>query len=237
MAGGPFAERMTASILVLTALFLTSCSTPLHTWDVHTTSTPRSPSLDTAALAVEPVATLGLAAPAALQGFGPALSHALGDALLETSPPIRAIPTYETVNRLNNQGLAVEYEDLVSSFARSGVLERQRLRRIGEALGTPYVLQPGLAEFGQVVGDKFEVMGFKLVKTRLTTLRLWLQLWDTRTGEILWESSGEVTVAAQLLTQESAAVSLEDIAQKLWARMLQEDLLGGKTRSRFLFGK
>jgi hypothetical protein len=75
-----------------------------------------------------------------------------------------------------------------------------------------------------------------LLKTRLTTLRLWLQLWDTRTGQLLWESSGEATVAAQLLTQE-ASVSLEDIAQRLWSSIIQDDLLGGATRSRFLFGK
>ena len=75
----------------------------------------------------------------------------------------------------------------------------------------------------------------KLLKTRLTTLRLWLQLWDTRTGQLLWESSGEGTVAAQLLTQESAAVSLEDIAQRLWSRIIQDDLLGGATRSRVFF--
>jgi hypothetical protein len=43
-----------------------------------------------------------------------------------------------------------------------------------------------------------------------------------------------VTVAAQLLSQESA-VSLEDIAQRLWSSMIQDDLLGGVTRSRFLF--
>jgi hypothetical protein len=221
--------------MALAAALLTSCSTPLHTWVVHTDSIPRSPSLDTAALSREPVATFGLAAPAALQGFGPALSHALGEALSQLSPPIRAIPTYETLSRLNDQGLAVEYGDLVAGFARSGILERERLRRIGEGLGSPYVLQPGLAQFDQGVGDKFEFAGFKAVKTRLTTLRLWLQLWDTRTGQMLWESSGEVTVAAQLLTKESAAVSLEDIAKRLWSRLMQDGLLGEKSSSWFLF--
>ena len=235
MTGHPPQKRTTGAILVLAAALLTSCSTPLHTLVVHTASTPRSPSLDTAALAREPVATLGLAAPAALQGLGPALSNALSAALLQVSPPIRAIPTYETLNRLNDQGLAVEYGELVSGFARSGILERERLRRIGEALGSPYVLQPGLALFEQAVADKFEFAGFKAVKTRLMTLRLWLQLWDTRTGQILWESSGEVTVAAQLLTKESAAVSLEDIAQTLWSRIIQDGLLGEVTSSRFFF--
>jgi hypothetical protein len=219
---------------VLAAALLASCSTPLHTWDAHTTATPRAPSLDVAALAREPVATLGLAAPAALQGLGSALSHALTGALADTSPPIRGIPAHDVLSRLNAQGLAPQYGDLVAGFARSGILEREQLRQIGEALGAAYVLQPGVAEFSQVLADKFEMLGVKVVKTRITTLRLWLQLWDTRTGQILWEGSGEVTVAAQVLTQESA-VSLEDIAQRLWLRMVEDDLLAGRTRSRFLF--
>jgi hypothetical protein len=130
------------------------------------------------------------------------------------SPFIWDMPTYEVVNRLNDRDLAAAYGDLLAGFARSGILDREPLRRLGAALDAPYVLQPGVAEFSQVVGDKFEVVGWKLLKTRLTTLRLWLQLWDTRTGQLLWEGSGEVTVAAQLLTQE-ASVSLEDIAQRL----------------------
>jgi hypothetical protein len=31
------------------------------------------------------------------------------------------------------------------------------------------------------------------------------------------------------------AVPLDEIAQKLWLRMIQDDLLGGSTRSRFFF--
>jgi hypothetical protein len=42
--------------------------------------------------------------------------------------------TFETVNRLTDQGLAAEYADLLTGFARNGVLERQRLRRIGSKM-------------------------------------------------------------------------------------------------------
>jgi hypothetical protein len=229
----PFAAIAFLWFILLAAALLVGCGTPLHTWDVHTAATPRLTPFDRAALERETVAVLGLAAPAALQGFGPSVGHALTGVLSQASPPIRAIPAYQTLSRLNEQGLAAQYGDLVAGFARSGILERDLLQRIGVRLGASYVLQPGLAEFGQIVGDKFEVAGWKLLKTRLTTLRLWLQLWDARTGQLLWESSGEVTVAAQLLTQD-AAVSLEDIAQRLWSSMIQDDLLGGATRSRFL---
>lgn len=218
----------------LAAILLTSCSTPLHTWDVRTTSTPRSQVLDMAAGSSEPVATLGIVAPAALQGFSPVLSHALTTALSKASPPVRAIPSYETLNRLNEGGLAGTYDTLITGFVRHGILDREPLQRIAPVLGARYVLQPGLAAFDQALGDKFEAFGFKVLKTRLTTLRLWLQLWDTQTGRLLWECSGEITVAAQLLTQESS-VSLDDVAERLWSRMIQEDLLGGSTRSWLFF--
>jgi hypothetical protein len=61
-----------------------------------------------------------------------------------------------------------------------------------------------------------------------------MQLWDTQTGKIVWESAGEVTVATKLLRSEQT-VALDEIAQKLWLRMIQDNLLEGKDRSRFLF--
>jgi hypothetical protein len=223
-------RRLAVAILALSAALSAGCSAPFHMSDAHVTSTPRSPSLDIAVLVCEPVATLGLVAPSGIQGLSPTVSHALITALSEASPPIRGVPMPDTLNRLNDQGLAEEYADLLSGFARSGILERERLRRIGTALRSRYVLQPGLAEFNQTLTDKFELANWKILRTRLSTLRLWLQIWDTQMGHILWESTGEVTVAAPVVSEEST-VSLHEIAQKLWSRMITDDFLGGKTES------
>jgi hypothetical protein len=187
---------------------------------------PRPLSFDVAVLAREPVATLGLVAPVSLQGLSVPVSHALATALSQASPPVLGIPTYETVNRLNDNGLAADYAEMISGFARSGILDRERLQRIGSALGSRYVLQPGLAEFTQTVIDRFEVSGFKLFRTKVTTLRLWLQLWDAQAGQILWESAAEVTVVTELFRSERV-VPLTQIAQDLWSRMIREDLLKG----------
>jgi hypothetical protein len=232
----PEKPNTAAAILAISAALFASCSNPFHMVDAYTTSTPRPQSLDVAELAREPVATLGLVAPAGLQGFSPSLSLALNTALSQTSPPIRGIPTYETVNRLNEKGLAADYTEMVSDFARSGILDRERLQRIGSALGSKYVLQPGLAEFSQALMDRFEISGWKVFRTRVTSLRLWLRLWDTQTGQMLWESAGETTVATELLRQESA-VPLTEIARILWLRMIQDDLLGGESKSRLFFSK
>jgi hypothetical protein len=177
-----------------------------------------------AELAREPVATFSPLAPAGLQGFSPFLSHALVAALADVTPPIRVSSAHDTTNRLNEQGLAGEYAELMAGFTRSSILDRDRLRRIGSALGARYVLLPGVAELDRNLVDKFEIAGFKVLRNQVTTLRLWLQLWEVESGRIVWESVGEVTVSNPILTSVQAT-PLDAIAQSLWRRMIQDDLV------------
>ena len=96
------------------------------------------------------------------------------------------------------------------------------------------MFQPGLAQVTEEMDDKFEFAGVVFVRTRVNTMNLWLRLWDAQTGEFLWESAGEATVASELLN-EGAAVPFHDIARKLWRHMIQEGLLDGQTTSRTFF--
>jgi hypothetical protein len=180
-----------------------------------------------------PVVVLGFVAPGNLQGLSPTMSQALSGALTEVTPPIHEIPTDETLNRLTDQGLAPEYADLRAGFVRNGMLDRQRLRRVGLGLGSRYVLLPGIAQFDEEILDKYEVAGLKLLRNRVTTLRLWLQLWDSLTGHIVWESSGEVTLATVFLSPRHT-VALEQIAKKLLVRMIQDGLIESKTETQLI---
>jgi len=218
--------RHTATVVVVAACLVAGC-TPLSMTDMHVTGTPKPQNFD----AGERVATLGPVAPSSLQQFAPLFSDALVRALEEAHPPIRALSFQESANMLNDRGLAADYGDLVSGFAHSGILERERLRRIGTALGSRYVLLPGLAQFDQTIIDRFETIGLKIFRARVTTLRLWLQLWDTKTGHNLWEATGELTLVNQLLRVKET-VPLDAIAQSLWLRMIRDDLLEGRTNSK-----
>jgi hypothetical protein len=222
--------RIGVALLAIVAMLLGGCGPP-YLSDTYATSTAKPPSLDTRDLAHTPVVVLAFVAPANLQGLSPTLSHALSGALAEVTPPIREIPAAETLNRLTDKGLATEYADLRAGFARNGMLDRHQLRRIGSGLGSQYVLLPGLAQFGEEILDKFEAAGIKLVRNRVTTLRLWLQLWDSQTGHIVWESSGEGTTASVLLSP-TQTVALEEIARKLLVRMIQDGLLESKMETK-----
>jgi hypothetical protein len=215
--------------LALTLVLLTGCDPP-YLADTYTASTRLPRSFDTSELAGMPVVVLAFVAPGNFQGLGPTLTQALSGALTEVNPPIREISTDEMLNRLVDRGLATEYADLRAGFARNGMLDRLRLRQIGSGLGSRYVLLPGIAQFDEQILDKFEAWGIKLLRNRVTTLRLWLQLWDAQTGHIVWESSGEVTSATVFLSPKQT-VALEQTAKKLLIRMIQDGLIESKTET------
>ena len=224
--------RIGGALLATVVILLAGCDPP-YLSNTYATSTPKPTSFDTSDLARNPVVVLAFVAPGNLQGFSPTLSYALSGALAEVTPPIREIPTDETLNRLADNELATEYADLRAGFGRNGMLDRQRLRRIGLGLGARYVLLPGLAQFDAEILDKFEAAGLKLLRNRVTTLRLWLQLWDSQTGHIVWELSGEVTAATVFLNPKQT-VSLEQTAKKLLVRMIQDGLLESKTETQLI---
>lgn len=224
-------SRLRVAFLVVAISLLAACVSPLYVWDTHTTSTPRPRGLELAEVRARPVAVLPLVAPAALQGFSASLSHALIRTLPELSPPLRGLATQDVVNAVNAGGFAAEYADLLASFSRSGILERERLRRLGATLDCRYALLPGITAFDHSVLDRFEMAGLKLVRTRVLVLRLWLQLWDMGTGQLVWESAGEGVVAGEL-ANTARVIPVDEVAEKIWKRMLEDGLLAGKLSSR-----
>ena len=212
--------------MVCSAVFTAGCSGPLHLADDHVTSAARIKALDIRALTCEPVTTLGVVAPASIQSLNATIAYALTTTLSKTKPPVRVVPMPETLSRLADNGLTGDYGDILAGFGRTGILERGRLQRIGTALGSRYIMQPGLAEFSQSLFDKFEFWGIKIVRNRIATLRLWLQIWEAPTGHLLWERTGELTTSVPVFQQDTT-LSLDEMAQKLWTLMLENDLFDG----------
>lgn len=227
-------RRISRAMLAFMAALLAAGCGPAYLSNTYTISTTKPASFEIGGLQDEPVATLGPVAPGALQGSSAVVSLALAAALAEVRPSIRTISTFETINRLTDRGLAGEYAHLLSGFASTGMLERQQLRRIGSGLDARYVLLPGFAQLEETIFDRFEAGGLKLLRNRVTTLRLWLQLWDAQSGHLVWESAGEITVSAALLSLKQT-VPVEETIQNLFFNMIQDGLLRGKTKTRRYF--
>jgi hypothetical protein len=159
-----------------------------------------------------------------LEGYAHQVSRSLSNALHETRVPITSLPVHVALNRINREGLAAEYAHMVSDYVRTGILNRDGLEKLGRALHVGYVFQPSMASFSQSMSGRFSFFGMRVLQTRVTQLRLTLQLWDVKTAEIVWESSGEATLAGEDVRE--FRIPFDEIARRLWSHML-DDLLTG----------
>ncbi|MET0516748.1 MAG: hypothetical protein ABW047_15630 [Nitrospiraceae bacterium] len=209
--------------LVAAMLILNGCSSSLYGgWLVRTNSTPLAPGLDPDDLEERPVAVFSALGPPAFRGNEIALTYYLDDVLHKVRPDWKIIPSQETATRINRQGLAAEYSRMRSDYELTSILDRDSLRKIAAAIGARYVFQPRLADFQQMMQDRwiFPAANVRVSQTRSSIMRLSLSMWDTETGELVWASMGEATMEGEAVSQDP--VYLEDISRAAWGSILSD---------------
>ncbi|HTK88087.1 MAG TPA: hypothetical protein VL329_10160 [Nitrospiraceae bacterium] len=177
---------------------------------MRTNSTKFSPSFDPGSLGQEPVAVLGALTMPGLRGNEVGLAYMLGDVLHRVAPHLNIVNQQRTVSQINQQGLTPEYTQMRADAEQSHILNRDSLKKIGAAVGARYVFQPRLAAFSQIMYDRwtFPAFGVVISQTRQSNLRVSVELWDAKTGELLWASMAEGTMQSEAFAKDP--VYLED---------------------------
>jgi len=178
-------------------LFLCGCVGPLTQWGEEISLVSEAPSFNAADLQGKHVAVLSAVVGFGLEGYSLQVSRSLSAAIASNDQSFTLIPIQTALSGINQHGLASDYAHMISGYTQSGILQRVILEQLREALNVDYVFQPSMAAFNQFTSGRLSVFGLRLFHTRISTLRLSAQLWDTRTGELVWESSGEGTIAIE----------------------------------------
>lgn len=220
------------ALLVFVLAVMTGCSSSIYGWQVRTNSTAFSPSFDPGSLGKEPVAVLGALTMPGLRGNEVGLDYMLGEVLHRVAPQLHIVSQQQTISQINQQGLAVEYNQMRVDAEQSHILNRDPLKKVGMAIGARYVFQPRLASFTQTMYDRWTFPGFGVVvsQTRQSNLRMSVQLWDTKTGELVWASMAEGTMQSEALAKDP--VYLED-AVRVTLGSIIADFLNRKTASTY----
>ena len=219
--------------LVAVMLIFSGCSSSLYGgWLVRTNSTQMSPGLDPDNLEQHPVAVFSALGPPAFRGNEVALTYYLDEILHKVGPDWKIIPSREAATRINRQGLAAEYSRMRSDYELTSILDRDSLRKIAAAIGARYVFQPRLADFHQIMQDRwtFPAANVRVTQTRSSIMRLSLSMWDAETGELVWASMAEATMEGEAVSQDP--VYLEDISRVAWGSILS-DFLHRRTGSKY----
>jgi hypothetical protein len=207
-------------LLLLAPMGFAACIGPLKQWGSETSLTTKAASFSARQLENERIAVLNAMVGLTLEGFSHLVSRSLSTTLERGEWPIKVVSAHETLSLINEAQLATEYQALVVGYVQTGILNRPVLEKIGRTLQANYVFQPTMATFTQTISGRFSFLGLRLFQTRVSVLRLTLRLWDTRSGRILWESSGEATLSAEDVRE--FRIPFEEIAQRLWSRMLHD---------------
>ena len=167
-----------------------------------------------------------------LRGNEVGLDFMLGEVLNRVAPHIRIVNQQQTISQINQQGLEPEYNQMRIDAEQSHILDRNPLKKVGVAIGARYVFQPRLASFTQTMYDRWTFPGFGVLvsQTRQSNLRMSVQLWDTKTGELLWASMAEGTMQSEALAKDP--VYLED-AVRVTLGSIVADFLNRKTASTY----
>jgi len=158
------------------------------------------------------------------------LGHHFYRVLKKVVPNVKVVSPQVVATRVNREGLASTYGQLLSDYEKTNILDRDLLRKISAQVGARYVFQPRLAYFSQRMTERWSFIDVRIMETRSSVMRLTLQLWDVTNGELVWGSATEVTMQSEAVSEDP--VYFEDEAVVAFGSMVS-DLLNRKTSSRY----
>jgi len=150
-----------------------------------------------------------------------ALALIFAEVLSKERPAVRCVGLPETLNALNQAGLADDYKHMIEEYRNTGLFGHDMLKKVGEATKTGYVAQLKLMNFVQGATERFGFLGLRMIVTKYSHVRLFFQLWNIETGSIAWEGVHEMHYAVDTVTENTVTLkttikrAAEDIIKHL----------------------
>jgi len=198
----------------LAALFLISgCSSPPalleYSWEFYAAPPGNIDGFATQSLAILPAVKIEY--DPSQEGYREALGGLLYDALSKYDTGPHIIPIAATQSGINRAQMWGDVLAMYKEYETTAVLRKDTLGKLGKVLGARYVILPKVLRFQQEVFDRATVFGISVLRTRQSTVDIHAQIWDTETGEVIWQGVGEGSAAAEVV--EGRPVSFLSVAQ------------------------
>ena len=216
--------------LLLPLLLLGACNSDGFTMVAHSNSVVYRVDPDPKALldSVPPSCAVVPAIAPSEPGYAPLTGLALRAAMVKNSRCETVMDAGVAASRISTAGVTQEWHALALSYRDCGVMDRDQLAKIGKAIGVRYILVPMLAGVSVNFGVRFDFLGLTLGRTFWTTVDVSLQLWDTSSGDLVWQSTSSCTAAVEVLI--ATRVSMRTAMESGFELML-DDLLQGRSVS------
>lgn len=147
------------------------------------------------------------------------LAHAFAGTVRRERQDIPVFGLPDTISAVNRAGLAKAYQSMYHDYRDTAILDGKVMGEIARATGARYLGQLKLAHMQQASRGRFSLFGFAVLQTQFANMRVFLQIWDSRDGTIVWEGINELTFAKD--TSRERPISFRDIAEHAAADLVK----------------
>jgi hypothetical protein len=141
-------------------------------------------------------------------------------ALRAAAPGGSVLSSGESIARMNAAGIAGEWHSLAADYGQTGVLDRERLSRIGKALGVTHVVIPTLGYLVTNAEQQLQPFDITIAVTIWVSVYTSLQVWNVELGTVEWSSTASCSVAIE--TVAAAGYPIHQALRKSWDQMLAD---------------
>jgi hypothetical protein len=135
----------------------------------------------------------------------------VSESINKRSPGSKVLPYWEGLNIINSEGYTADYAQMMNEYAQTGILNKRILSKFGEVLNVKYFIQPKLVDFSQHQSTRFSLLGLTLFKTHESQIKLYFEVWEAKTGRIVWVGSTEANMASE--NYAAVPIPFEEIAR------------------------
>ncbi len=139
------------------------------------------------------------------------LGEFVEEAIKKNRTDLMVVPYWQSLSAINVQGYTAEYADMVANYASTGILDKKVLNKLAGALKVRYFIQPRLVKFEQRQSTRFSLLGLTLFKTHESQIKIYIEIWDGRGGELVWIGVADTNMANERL--QAAPIAFEQVAR------------------------
>ena len=115
--------------------------------------------------------------------------------LKKLRPELKISDLSYTLGLINKSNFTDNYAKMYKGYRTTGIFNHKPLKMIGDLTNNRYLCQLKLSHFKAEAQGRWSVLGITMFDTEKANLRLFVQIWDSHKGLIVWEAAQEVTYA------------------------------------------
>lgn len=204
------------SLILFTCINIIGCSTQLYTNIEHNVHLLEKGELQKHGITfITPTTITGMEEDK--QYLALTFSHELK----KLRPELNISDLSYTLGIINKSNFTDDYVSMYKGYAITGIFNHEPLKKIGDLTDNRFICQLKLSHFKSEAQGRWSALGFTMFDTEKANLRLFVQIWDSLKGLIVWEAAQEITYAHDTSSEDAVTfdkmirLAAKDVAKVL----------------------